>query len=90
MDLPAEEARAVIEQLDSLLDPLSLRAWIVKQTKAGRKAHPSDPWGFTRRFVLDYGTEADAQRVIDLFEAAGIGNDLEAGRFLLKWDEYVP
>lgn len=82
-----EEAKAMIERLESLVDTLSLRVFIVKKSNYGRKASAT-PWQYVEDFTRQYG--GDAAQIIAVFEGAGITDSVEAGRALLQWNKYVP
>lgn len=84
-----EEAQAIVKQLSDILDPLSLQEYIFQKSKHGRRRHPSGSWGYTRGFMGTYAPSTDPQRVIEIFERAGVADDLAAGRFLLTWDRLI-
>jgi hypothetical protein len=86
MDTSEQQARTVLEQIQNYVDALSLRVWIVKQSRYGRRPPPK-VWAYLHSFVKRYGIEGDVSELIDLLEAADIRDDLTLGRFLIKWDK---
>jgi hypothetical protein len=84
------EARNTIMQLSEMCDLIALRVQIMDKSKYGKRPHKSDPWGYTRAFLAYYAPETDAERVLGLLQAGGCNNDVEAARWLLRYDELVP
>ena len=92
MSKPQDNLDRVIDtimQLSNMTDLVGIRTYIIKRTPRGRSKHP-DPWGYTREALATYAQDVDAGEFIRLFEVAGCKNELEAVRWLLKYDELIP
>ena len=88
--LPGNDPKSTVMQLSELLDLLGLRVQLGHKSNYGKKPHATDPWGYTREYLTYYAPESDPEQVIRLFEGAGLHNDLEAGRWLLRHDDLIP
>ena len=80
----------MLMQLSKLIDALGYRVHIAERSKYGRRAHPSGEWGYLREYMATYASESDPEEVIRLFESVGADSDLQAGRWLLRYDELIP
>ena len=76
-------------QLSEFTDLIGLRTYVVNKTKYGRKPG-LQPWTHTREALATYAPNSDPDDVIKLFERAGCKNEIEAVRWLLKYDDLVP
>lgn len=83
------KARSTIMQLSELTDLIGLRTYIVNKTKYGRKPG-REAWSHTRAAMALYAPGKDVEQVIQLFESVGCKNEIEAVRWLLKYDDLVP
>jgi hypothetical protein len=77
-------------QLSELCDLVAYGDYITERTKYGKRPHRSDEWGYTRRFMREYGDPADTEEVIRLLQGQDLPNEVEAARWLLKHDKLVP
>ena len=80
---------STIMQLSELADLIGLRTHIIEGTKKGRKLGP-DPWHNTKDYMKRYADPANTDKLIGLFEGAGLRDEIQAVRWLLKHDELVP
>ena len=85
----AKDAKETIMQLNEIADLIGLRQHIIDGTHKGRKLKP-DPWHNTRDYMKHYADPANTEDAIACFESAGCKNEIEALRWLLKYDELVP
>ncbi len=88
-DMNTSEVRSIIMRLSQMLDLVGLTTYVGDKTKYGRKAG-REAWQYTREYMAVYAKESDPDEVIRIFESVGAHNDIEAGRWLLKYDDLVP
>jgi hypothetical protein len=85
-----QDVRSLIMQLSKYLDALAYREYVIRESDFGKRKHSAGNWGYLKSFMASYAIENDPEDVICLLEKASIPNDLEAARFLLRYDKEVP
>jgi hypothetical protein len=85
-----QDVRSLIMQLCKCLDALAYREYVIRESDFGKRKHSAGDWGYLRDFMASYAVDNDPDQVIHLLGSASIQNDLEAARFLLRYDKEVP
>lgn len=85
-----EKTISIVRELSELTDLAAFMDYVGRKTKYGRKPHPSDPWAYTREFLVKYKAEDQFDEVVRLFTDAGATSETQAALLVAANMKHVP
>lgn len=83
------EKERFVMQASTMVDLLAFAEYIAKASSYGKKPS-SQAWGYTRRFLADYGDANELEAFIELWKELGVMDELEAAKWVLRNERIIP